>query len=64
MDYDWLPPQRHEIERWAYELWEKRGRPFGSPDIDWFQAQAMFLRHFGLPAGLPLSSLATEPIEW
>ena len=25
----------------AYELWEKRGRPLGSPEIDWLAAQAM-----------------------
>jgi len=23
----------------AYKLWEKRGRPFGSPDVDWFAAE-------------------------
>jgi hypothetical protein len=23
----------------AYELWQQRGSPFGSPDIDWFQAE-------------------------
>jgi hypothetical protein len=22
----------------AYEYWERRGRPFGSPDCDWFQS--------------------------
>lgn len=22
----------------AYYLWERRGHPFGSPDIDWFRA--------------------------
>ncbi|MGO9339191.1 MAG: DUF2934 domain-containing protein [Terracidiphilus sp.] len=23
----------------AYELWEQRGRPLGSPDVDWFAAE-------------------------
>ena len=23
----------------AYKLWEKRGRPLGSPDVDWFAAE-------------------------
>ena len=27
---------RHdEIAKLAYELWERRGRPLGSPEIDW-----------------------------
>ena len=31
---------RHEfVERLAYKLWEKRGRPSGSPDIDWIAAE-------------------------
>jgi hypothetical protein len=28
-----------EIARHAYELWERRGRPFGSPEIDWYAAE-------------------------
>jgi len=23
----------------AYQLWESRGRPFGSPEVDWFSAE-------------------------
>jgi hypothetical protein len=31
---------RHdEIAKLAYELWERRGRPLGSPEIDWFAAE-------------------------
>jgi hypothetical protein len=31
---------RHEfVEKLAYKLWEQRGRPLGSPDIDWFAAE-------------------------
>jgi hypothetical protein len=22
----------------AYDLWERRGRPIGSPEVDWFRA--------------------------
>jgi hypothetical protein len=29
-----------EIARKAYHLWEERGRPFGSPDVDWANAVA------------------------
>jgi len=28
-----------EIARLAYELWEHRGRPLGSPGIDWHEAE-------------------------
>ncbi len=31
---------RHEfVEELAYELWTQRGRPIGSPDVDWFAAE-------------------------
>jgi hypothetical protein len=30
--------QFEEIRRKAYELWERRGRPLGSPEVDWLQA--------------------------
>src|SRR5579875_3345664 len=28
-----------EIESLAYRYWEERGRPFGSPEVDWFRAE-------------------------
>ena len=28
-----------EIELRAYHSWEARGRPFGSPEVDWFDAE-------------------------
>jgi len=37
---DYLGESHHEfIEKLAYELWAQRGRPFGSPDVDWFAAE-------------------------
>lgn len=31
---------RHEfVAKLAYQNWEGRGRPLGSPDIDWFAAE-------------------------
>jgi hypothetical protein len=31
---------RHEFaDNLAYKLWEKRGRPLGSPDVDWFATE-------------------------
>jgi hypothetical protein len=32
---------RHdEIAKLAYELWERRGRPLGSPEVDWYAAES------------------------
>ena len=46
----------------AYEYWERRGRPLGSPEIDWAAAEkalASSLKH----RELPLVSLQMEPYE-
>jgi hypothetical protein len=32
------PVGHHEIASLAYELWEARGCPDGSPEDDWFRA--------------------------
>ena len=32
-------PTEEEIRMRAYALWESRGRPMGSPEADWFNAQ-------------------------
>lgn len=32
-------PNEAEISALAYDLWERRGRPFGSPEVDWFEAE-------------------------
>jgi hypothetical protein len=31
--------RREFVAKLAYELWEQRGCPFGSPDVDWFAAE-------------------------
>ena len=37
---DFLGEDRHEfVAKLAYRLWEARGRPFGSPEVDWFAAE-------------------------
>ena len=30
---------QQEIARLAYQLWERRGRPLGSPEMDWYAAE-------------------------
>ncbi len=41
---DFLGEDRHEfVAKLAYKLWEERGRPLGSPEVDWLAAeQAMY----------------------
>lgn len=37
---DFAYESRYEfVRRLAYKLWAKRGRPLGSPDVDWFAAE-------------------------
>jgi len=37
---DFIGEDRHEfVAKLAYRLWEERGRPFGSPEVDWFAAE-------------------------
>lgn len=37
---DFLGEDRHEfVAKLAYKLWEQRGRPLGSPEVDWFAAE-------------------------
>jgi Protein of unknown function (DUF2934) len=41
----------------AYQFWEQRGRPFGSPEVDWFAAKktlALSERLQLLPYGITL----------
>jgi hypothetical protein len=55
--------QREEIEKMAYQLWEERGGPLGSPDHDWFRAEQEFKQRTDSPSGVPVPSLATEPLK-
>ena len=37
---DFYGEDRHElVQQLAYQHWEKRGCPLGSPEIDWFAAE-------------------------
>ena len=38
---DFIAGDEHEVTAiLAYRLWEKRGRPLGSPEVDWFDAKS------------------------
>jgi len=43
---DFPREDRHElVAKLAYEHWEARGRPFGSPSMDWFAAERAVYEH-------------------
>ena len=45
---------RHElVQKLAYQLWEKRGSPLGSPETDWFAAEKT-ARAYLLASGIEL----------
>ena len=56
--------EHEQIEKLAYQLWEERGGPLGSPDDDWFRAEQEFIESSDLPSRLPFSSLTMEPVEY
>ena len=33
-------PTHEEVALLAVQLWNERGRPFGSPEVDWYRAEA------------------------
>ena len=56
--------EHHEqVEMRAYELWEERGRPLGSPEDDWFLAEQEVMQRSEWPSRLPFSVLLMEPVE-
>ncbi|HMD84073.1 MAG TPA: DUF2934 domain-containing protein [Terriglobia bacterium] len=60
---DFFAGDLHELtEKLAYEYWERRGRPLGSPEIDWHAAEeTLALSHEY--KDLPLYSLQMEAYE-
>ncbi len=50
--------------RLAYEYWERRGRPLGSPEVDWFAAEkALASSHESSEKDFSLCSLRLEADE-
>jgi hypothetical protein len=51
---DFSGEDRHElVQKLAYQNWEKRGRPLGSPEIDWFVAEK-YMREYLLASAIDL----------
>jgi hypothetical protein len=55
----------HELtEKLAYEYWERRGRPLGSPEIDWLAVEkALASSNEHSEDDFSLCSLQLEPNE-
>jgi hypothetical protein len=57
---DFLGEDRHEfVAKLAYKLWEERGRPLGSPEVDWFAAERAV--YAGLVASGLVAPSSIEP---
>ena len=57
---DFMGEDRHEfVAKLAYELWQQRGRPFGSPEVDWFAAEQAVKA--SLEASGMIAPLTTDP---
>jgi hypothetical protein len=53
---DFYGEDRHElVQKLAYQYWEKRGSPLGSPEIDWFATEKA-VRTYLLASGIELGS--------
>ena len=51
----------HAIRALAYRLWESRGKPLGSPDEDWLEAERQLLSKQS--AAAPASKTVDESIK-
>jgi hypothetical protein len=48
-----------DVARLAYRFWEERGRPLGSPEVDWYQAKREIeARPYVMP---PILGVGLEP---
>ena len=52
-----------QVEKLAYEFWEQRGRPLGSPEEDWFRAEQVLRHHFGISSSFPVDSAMELPFS-
>ena len=34
--------EHQKIQEWAYQNWQWRGSPIGSPEVDWFLAEEKY----------------------
>jgi hypothetical protein len=55
--------QRHELTKQAaFFLWEQRGCPLGTPEVDWFRAEKEMRAKTEQPSGRPPLTSAAETV--
>jgi Protein of unknown function (DUF2934) len=60
---DFLGEDRHEfVAKLAYKLWEERGRPLGSPDVDWFAAERAVYSALVVSGSVAPSAIDPQPM--
>ena len=52
-------PRHHDVELLAFTFWQERGAPIGTPEIDWFRAEAELKRAVS-DDGLALAAVAKK----
>jgi len=58
---DFLGESRYEfVAKLAYQKWQKRGMPFGSPEVDWFAAERAVYESL-VASGLISPSSSNQP---
>jgi hypothetical protein len=61
---DFFAGDSHDITaKLAYRLWEQRGRPYGSPDVDWFAAEKALSAQRDAKLDFPLYGITLEANE-
>ena len=58
-----MSSQRARIAARAYELWERRGKPEGSPEMDWYAAEKELARDDPTKPKATLDSLQQQAAE-
>ena len=53
-----VTPTHEDVARLAYRLWEERGAPIGSPEVDWARAEEELSGHD--PSGAPPVARAAD----
>jgi len=63
--YKFFAGDLHELmKKLAYEFWEQRGRPEGSPEVDWQKAQERLRSYSSAsPVGPPFSAFSMGPSQ-
>ena len=61
MESEQSDSQQH-IRLAAFFLWERRGCPFGTPEIDWFRAEEEIRTHTDHPSGKPALVAMAESV--